>query len=38
MKPGTHTPPAFVLGTALNERNAEEADVFAFLFDQLGMQ
>jgi len=26
------------MGTALDERIAEEADVFAFLFDQLGME
>ena len=26
------------IGTALNERIAQEADVFAFLFDQLGMK
>ncbi len=25
------------IGTALNEEIAQEADVFAFLFDQLGM-
>ncbi len=31
MKPETHTPPAFVSGTALNERIAEEAGVRIFI-------